>query len=756
MDDFLNLKKIQEKLASNKWNLYEYQKEFLETQSLKKFRQILITSEIGTGKTITAFLPFFSGKLEKKKRKVIYISPLKSINTTLKERLTELSSYLGISCRIEKRTSDISYTIKKKQLFHIPDVLLTTPESLALMIANPYAKTLLEDTDYLIIDELNEFINSKRGDQLALAISRINAINSKFEIFGISGTTSNKSYLLDWLSINGKTKIIDNKFKKKIKIKVLCSENIPTSGHSSYCSLKLIKKIISNKRSIIFVNTRAQAEILFKNLFLLFTDNHKIGLHHGSLSKEHRQKTEEQFVNEKISTIISTSSLELGIDFKNIDQVINIGTPKSINRLIQRTGRSHHFFSGVPTSYLIPTNKFEFLECIASKKLAEERKFDFIESKNGSKDVLCQHLLLLACNAGLNPIKTFQEVKKSYAYSKLNYEEFLEIINFIKDGGYILNNYKKWNKLNIDEYGILKINSLKNRIKTLMNIGTIIDNSNLKIKLKNGKVLGFVDESFIMSIKCGNVFTFSGLNLICNSISSEEISVDIVKKKSQKTPIYWGGNLPLNQNISDEILNSFVHTKNYPLEIINFISKQTKVSSIPKKDEVLIENFPYSNGQYLCIFTFMGKQTNQTLSELIINFLKTKYNILTSDYSINEYSIALFVNKNANFKLNFLDSFFTKKKINIDFLKTSIAKKIFKEVSLITGLIDKKNTRKQNFVNSDIIFDTLFKYQPDHILLKITEEEIKRFFSEMTQIDFLFKKKIILNKIRNLLPFLKH
>ena len=444
---------------------------------------------------------------KKKKKKVIYISPLKSINTTLKERLTELSSYLGISCRIEKRTSDISYTIKKKQLFHIPDVLLTTPESLALMIANPYAKTLLEDTDYLIIDELNEFINSKRGDQLALAISRINAINSKFEIFGISGTTSNKAYLLDWLSINGKTKIIDNKFKKKIKIKVVCSENIPTSGHSSYCSLKLIKKIISNKRSIIFVNTRAQAEILFKNLFLLFTDNYKIGLHHGSLSKEHRQKTEEQFVNEEISTIISTSSLELGIDFKNIDQVINIGTPKSINRLIQRTGRSHHYFSGVPTSYLIPTNKFEFLECIASKKLAEKRKFDFIESKNGSKDVLCQHLLLLACNAGLNPIKTFQEVKKSYAYSKLNYKEFLEIINFIKDGGYILNNYKKWNKLNIDEYGILKINSLKNRIKTLMNIGTIIDNSNLKIKLKNGKVLGFVDESFLLSIKFAFLFT---------------------------------------------------------------------------------------------------------------------------------------------------------------------------------------------------------------------------------------------------------
>ena len=212
------------------------------------------------------------------------------------------------------------------------------------MIANPDATTLLENTDFFIIDELNEFISSKRGDQLALTLSRINTINTKFEIFGISGTTSDRSYLVDWLSFNGKTKVIKNIIRKKIKIEVKCSKDIPTSGHSSYCSLTLIKKIISGKRSIIFVNTRAQAEILFKNLFLLLTDNHKIGLHHGSLSKEHRQKTEKQFMSEEINTIISTSSLELGIDFINMDQVINIGTPKSINRLIQRAGRSQHFF----------------------------------------------------------------------------------------------------------------------------------------------------------------------------------------------------------------------------------------------------------------------------------------------------------------------------------------------------------------------------------------------------------------------------
>ena len=201
----------------NNWRLYDYQKEFLKYQSQKKFRQILITSEIGTGKTITAFLPFFNNAIDKTKKKVIYVSPLKSINTTLKERLNELSSYLGINCKIEKRTSDISYTTKKNNYIIFRIFFLTTPESLTLMIANANATPLLENTDYFIIDELNEFITSKRGDQLALTMSRVNTINEKYEIFGISGTTSNKSYLVDWLSFNGKTKIINNNIKKKLK-----------------------------------------------------------------------------------------------------------------------------------------------------------------------------------------------------------------------------------------------------------------------------------------------------------------------------------------------------------------------------------------------------------------------------------------------------------------------------------------------------------------------------------------------------------
>lgn len=752
MDDFNNYEKIRKQLASNNWNLYDYQKKFLDAVHANKYRQYLLSSEIGTGKTITSFLPFFDKSLNKINTKVIYISPLKSIISILHKRLNELSESLKINCKIEKRTGDVSYTLKKKQLLKIPDIILTTPESLTLTIANSDASLLLEDADYIIIDELSEFINSKRADQLALTLSRINAINKKFLLFALSATVVNKKSLINWMSFNGKTKLIENKTKKRIKINVLCSKKIPTVGHSSYFSLDLITPIIKNKRSLIFVNTRSQAELLFKNLFMNLGDNFNLGLYHSSLSREHRIKTEKLFLENKIDAIICTSSLELGIDFDNVDQVINIGTPKSINRLIQRAGRSNHSFYGVPTSYLIPTNKFEFLECISSKELAENDKFDFYKTQTGSKDVICQHLLLLACNQGIFPIKTFQEIKRAFPYKQLKYKEFLEILSFVENGGYLLNNYKKWNKLSLSEDGAYKINSYRNRIKTLTNIGTIIDSSSFKVKLKNNKTLGTVDESFISLIKPGQAFIFCGLNLKCIKVNSEDITCEIIKRKTRKTPIYWGGNLPLNPNVSDAILKSFIKTNSYPQEIKKFINDQKNKSAVPQKDEVLFESFPFKKGRYLCVHTFMGRQTNQTLSFLIINFLKSS-SIIISDYSINEYSLAIFINKDAKINLSLLNNFLKKEKADINFLDTFIAKKTFKEISQISGLIDKKKFGKKNFVNSDIIFDTLKKYEPSHILMKITEEEVKKYFSEMTHSNTLFKKKIVFKDLEIPSPF---
>ena len=641
---------------------------------------------------------------------------------------------------------------KKKQLFSIPNLLLTTPESFALMIANPDALNFLENIDYVIVDEITELINEKRGDQLSLSLSKLNSINKKLFLIGLTATISNFKNLKDWLSLNGETKLITNNNNKKIKIDVLYSKKIPLVGHSPNFAIDVIKQKIFKKKTIIFVNTRSQSELLHNELLATLNTDTKVNIHHGSLSTKHRNEVEDNFSNGKLDVIVSTSSLELGIDWDHVDQVILIGTPKNVNRLIQRTGRSNHNHYGIARSFLIPTNQFEYLECISAKKLAEKMKFDTLPKRKGAKDVLCQHLLLLACGRGFCPKNTYSEVIKAFPYRSLSFNEFMEILEFVKNGGYVLNNYKRWNKIYLTPNGLYKINSLTNRIKTLVNIGTIIDNSNIKITLNTGKTLGHVDDSFLTTLKKGDYFIFSGLTLVCLQISSEVIIVKKINKKIYKTPVYWGGNLSLSKNLSDEILKNLHNTSNFPTEIKQFINYQISLSSLPKQNEILIEKFSYGKGTYLCFYTFLGKQTNHSFCLFFIEFLKEK-KISTYDYTIEEYSFAIFFKEKRSLNLNTIKSFFKSDKLLINILDTFIAKKTFREISLISGLIEKKSKNKKNYINSDIIFDTLKKYDPNHILLKITQEEVQRFFSDKAKMDLLLNKKLIFKKLEKPSPF---
>jgi len=752
MNDLKYSKKFIDWLEEKKWKLFSYQKEFFEYVKKSKYRQYIISSDTGTGKTITSFLPFLNYFCKGIKKNILYISPLKSINSNLEDNLKKIVLELNIDCKVEKRTSDVPSNKKKKQLFSIPDLLLTTPESFALMIANPDALNFLENLDYIIIDEITELINEKRGDQLSLSLSKLNSINKKLFLIGLTATISNFKNLNDWLSLNGATKLISNKNKKKIKIDVLYSKKTPLVGHSPNFAIDIIKKKIIKKKTIIFVNTRSQSELLHNQLLTSLNPNTKVNIHHGSLSTKHRNEVEDNFSKGKLDVIVSTSSLELGIDWDHVDQVILIGTPKNVNRLIQRTGRSNHNHYATAKSFLIPTNQFEYLECISAKKLAEKMKFDSVPKRKGAKDVLCQHLLLLACGKGFCPKNTYTEVIKAFPYRSLSFNEYMEILEFVKNGGYVLNNYKRWNKIYLTPNGLYKINSFANRIKTLVNIGTIIDNSNIKILLNTGKTLGHVDDSFLTTIKKGDYFIFSGLNLVCLQISSEVVIVKKIKKKIYKTPIYWGGNLSLSKNLSDEILKSLHNTSNFPPEIKQFINYQISLSSLPKQNEILIEKFAYGKGTYLCFYTFLGKQTNHSFCLLFIEFLK-KRKISTYDYTIEEYSFAIFFKEEQSLNLNTIKSFFKSDKLLINILDTFIAKKTFREISLISGLIEKKSKNKKNLINSDIIFDTLKKYDPNHILLKITQEEVERFFSDKVKIDLLFNKKLIFKNLEKPSPF---
>ena len=393
-------------LEKKDWKLFNYQINFLKNLNNSSISRFLISSDTGTGKTISLFLPVLIDNLNKQNTKIIYISPLKSILSDLYDNLKIIISELGLNIGIDKRTGDESSLKKKKQLENPNNIILTTPESLALMITKKESDKIFEQTDYLAVDELNEIINNKRGDQLALAISRILDFNNKIKLFSSSTNIANYKYLSNWLSFNKKTKIIKNKFSKGLKLDISLLDNTPDSGHSAHFAIDKIYRIAKNRKTIIFVNTRAQSEILFQNLFVKYPDM-KIGIYHSSLSKKIRQETEQKIKNNEINSIISTSALEMGIDWKNIEMVINIGTPKSVNKLIQRTGRSNHNYKQISKSIIIPTNKFEYLESIALRNLIEKKSYDLVNEKKGSKDVLCQHILLISCHSSFSPKNSY-------------------------------------------------------------------------------------------------------------------------------------------------------------------------------------------------------------------------------------------------------------------------------------------------------------------------------------------------------------
>ena len=347
--------------------------------------------------------------------------------------------------------------------------------------------------------------------------------------------------------------------------------------------------------------------------------------------------------------------------------------------------------------------------------------------------------MLISCNSSFSPESVYKSVVKTYPYKNLTKEEFYQILQFVYNGGYVLKTYKDWAKLKKLKNGnyIVKNDTLKTNI--LINSGTIIDSSNIKIKTVKGKVLGTVEENFINTLKEQDYFIFAGMTLFCKKIKNDEILVEPRKRRSDKVPVYWGGTMQIKSNLSNEILKILNNQEvsKLPNQIEKFVNLQKKKSGLPEKNKILIENFPYDNGEYLFFHTFLGKEVNQTISNILISYLNEKKKF-TLTYILNDYSFGLYFNKKTNLEIKDFQKFFNLNLKKINSLDTAIAKRIFKEISMISGLIRKNNLStkfgNKTFVNSDLIFDTIRKYEPNHVILKITREEIEKYFVHASQI----------------------
>ena len=749
-------------LKKKGWSLYDHQ---IETLSLiKKGFDVILHAPTGGGKTIGGFMPsiddFINNNYKSQEFHTLYISPLKALTTDVQRNLLNPINDLKINIKVETRTSDTSTYNKAKQIKKPPNFLMTTPESFALLMARTDVINLFKNLKFVIIDELHTFFDSKRGHLLSLNVARLRSIKP-FQVIGLSATLKNTTLAKKYLSNNKNTKLVSTHSKAAPEITILNSGNrIPWSGHSPrYALSEIYSEILKFKSSILFVNTRAQAEILFESLWAINNKNKKIAIHHGSLEKELRKKVEKEIVEGHVECVVATSSLDLGLDWGNIDLVMQIGAPKGVARLVQRIGRANHTINTPSRAILVPTNCFEYVECIAAKECVE---LNFLEDEiysEGSLDVLAQHIVGVAISQKFKKEDLYKQIKEAWPYRNLNIEDFEKTLSFVENGGYSLQAYEEYSRLRRDgEYYEIRDKSLVTKYK--MNIGTIVEAEMLRLRVGN-RYLGNIEEWFISGLSAGDTFIFGGKRLMFEKVIGNIAYAKITALEHQKIPSFKGGNLPLSTHLSKTVRKIFskrLEAVDLPDSLKKWSELQTKFSSFPKENEFLVETFKRKNGKqekyYMAVHPFEGRNTHQTLGFLILRRIK-KLGVQPFGFVANDYSILFSFSK----EIEDIDFLFSQDILIEDLYEwleeTPLIKRLFREIAIISGLIYKnlpgnQKTGKQVTFNTDLIYEVLRKHEPHHILLKITTENAKKDLVDLDRLStFLFriKNKIKINKL---------
>ena len=749
-------------LKKKGWSLYDHQ---IETLSLiKKGFDVILHAPTGGGKTIGGFMPsiddFINNNYKSQEFHTLYISPLKALTTDVQRNLLNPINDLKINIKVETRTSDTSTYNKAKQIKKPPNFLMTTPESFALLMARTDVINLFKNLKFIIIDELHTFFDSKRGHLLSLNVARLRSIKP-FQIIGLSATLKNTNLAKKYFSNNKNTKLVSTHSKVVPEITILNSGNrIPWSGHSPrYALSEIYSEILKFKSSILFVNTRAQAEILFESLWAINNKNKKIAIHHGSLEKELRKKVEKEIVEGHVECVVATSSLDLGLDWGNIDLVMQIGAPKGVARLVQRIGRANHTINTPSRAILVPTNCFEYVECIAAKECVE---LNFLEDEiysEGSLDVLAQHIVGVAISQKFKKEDLYKQIKEAWPYRNLNIEDFEKTLSFVENGGYSLQAYEEYSRLRRDgEYYEIRDKSLVTKYK--MNIGTIVEAEMLRLRVGN-RYLGNIEEWFISGLSAGDTFIFGGKRLMFEKVIGNIAYAKITALEHQKIPSFKGGNLPLSTHLSKTVRKIFskrLEAVDLPDSLKKWSELQTKFSSFPKENEFLVETFKRKNGKqekyYMAVHPFEGRNTHQTLGFLILRRIK-KLGVQPFGFVANDYSILFSFSK----EIEDIDFLFSQDILIEDLYEwleeTPLIKRLFREIAIISGLIYKnlpgnQKTGKQVTFNTDLIYEVLRKHEPHHILLKITTENAKKDLVDLDRLStFLFriKNKIKINKL---------
>ncbi|MDB5441232.1 MAG: ATP-dependent helicase, family [Caulobacteraceae bacterium] len=708
-------------------------------------KSALLIAPTGGGKTLAGFLPSLIELQSRPKPNTprgvhtLYISPLKALAVDVERNLMTPIREMGLAVTAESRTGDTGVSRRQRQRIHPPDILLTTPEQLALFCAWEGARLYFEDLRCVILDEVHTLWPSKRGDLLALGLARLRRLAPGLRIVGLSATVDDPDLIRRWLS-DGEVELVRGSGGAPPKVEMLLSEGrVPWVGHTAqYAMAEVYEAIAASKTALVFVNTRFQAEFAFQELWRLNDRNLPIALHHGSLAPEQRRKVEAAMARGELKGVVCTSTLDLGIDWGDVDLVIQLAAPKGAARMVQRIGRANHRLDEPSHALFVPANRFEMLECQAAAEAIAENTLDQEQRRIGALDVLCQHVMGCACAEPFELVALYDEVRAAAAYADLTWEDFEQVVDFVSTGGYALRTYDRFRRIVRGPDGLWRVRNGETAARHRLNVGAIISPDTLNVRLAGrrgmpGRKIGEVEEGYLEMLDPGDSFVFAGQVWKLIGVTGTDVLVSPAPDKSPKMPSWGGSKFALSTFLAGKVRGMIAdrdHWRVLPSDVREWLEAQADHSVIPARDEMLLETFARGDRHFLVCYPFEGRLAHTTLAMLLTRRLE-RAGAHPLGFVCNDYAMAIWAARPMA-GLDFA-ALFDQDMLGDDLedwlAESFMMKRAFKGCAVISGLIERRfpgrtqKSGRQVTFSTDLIYDVLRRHQPDHLLLRCARED---------------------------------
>lgn len=732
------------------WKPFKFQKD--TWKAFLQGKNGLLNAPTGSGKTYALWFPIVLNYIKKnpeyrtnhkKGLKAIWITPLRALSQEIKQSAERVTGDLETEMTVGIRTGDTTSkqrTVQKKQM---PDLLITTPESLQLLLATKGYDQLFKDCSAIVVDEWHELLGTKRGVQMELALSRLKSITDNLRIWGISATIGNLEQARDVLLGPDSEALVNSvlikaNLHKKITVKSIIPKKMEAFPWRGHLGLHLLEDVIpiinSSKTTLLFTNTRSQCEIWFQKILEKHPEYAgEIAMHHGSINKETRVWVENAIRNESLKAVVCTSSLDLGVDFAPVETVIQIGGPKGVARFLQRAGRSGHSPGKESVIYFLPTHAIELIEASALQKAVKHNSVEDRLPYLNSYDVLLQYLTTLAISDGFYPKEIYREIKQTFCYQTLTEDKWQWLLNFLVMGSQSLQSYDEYKKVEVAEDGRFLVTNRGVAMRHRFQIGTIVGDVNLAVKYQKGGYIGSIEEFFVSKLNQGDVFTFAGKNLEFIRIKDMTVQVKNSTKKTNKISSWIGSRLTLSAQMS-ELLRNELYSSSEPPEkqsveirsLAHLFKRQRRESIVPKPSEFLIETFKTRDGYHHLFYPFEGRFVHEAMGSLL-GYRISLLTPITFSLAFNDYGFELLSDQAIDIQMVMDNTLFSAEYMLDDLQKslnsTEMARRKFRDVAIISGMVftgyPKKSIKMKHLQSSSqLLFEVFRDYEPDNLLFQ--------------------------------------